>query len=370
MNILFFTPAFLPTVGGAELMLHNLAASLVVRGHNITVLAPEVRHKDNDVECNYRLVRYQKPSSKRFGVRQTLFYLFRERLKTTIDVLHCHGAYPTGFVGASFKSLFKVPLVIRPHGSDILPGEGIRKNKRLEGRLVSALKRADAVVAQSLELKEIISGLGVAEKNIRIIPNGVDAVKYKNFNPNSKFRQPYALALGSLTWKKGFDILIKAFHAVSMEASDLKLYIAGAGPEEENLHRLADRLGLKEKIIFTGIISGQEKLDALSGCLFGVSSSRREPFSNSNLEFMAVGKPLAAAAVGGNIEVVKDGVNGILVDKENINELADAMLKLVLDDSLRERMGNAASEEVQKYDWNKVVDRYEELYSSLIGKQI
>jgi glycosyltransferase involved in cell wall biosynthesis len=368
MNILFFTPTFLPTIGGAELMLHGLATSLSDRGHNIIVLAPEVRHKDNRVDCKYRLVRYQKPSSKRFGVRQTLFYLFRERLKTTIDLLHCHGGYPTGFVGASFKSLFHVPLVIRPHGSDILPGEGIRNNKRLEGRLITALTGADAVVAQSRELKEIISGLGVAERDIKVIPNGVDAAKYKNSHLNNGFDQPYALALGSLTWKKGFDILIKAFCDVSREAPDLKLYIAGMGSEEGDLRKLAEKLGMKGKIIFPGIISGRDKLDALSGCLFGVSPSRREPFSNSNLEFMASGKPLVAAAVGGNLEVVKDGVNGVLVTKENVEALAEAMLRLMRDDNLREAMGAAALQEVKTYDWDRVVDQYEGLYMSLCGR--
>src|SRR5512143_128458 len=128
MRILFYTASFLPTVGGAEQMLHYLASSMTARGHQATVLAPVVRNADNAVEAGYKVVRYQRPSSKRFGVRQVLLYLVREKLRGGFDVLHCHGAYPPGYVGASYKRLFDTPFVIRPHGADILPGEHIQAN--------------------------------------------------------------------------------------------------------------------------------------------------------------------------------------------------------------------------------------------------
>jgi L-malate glycosyltransferase len=121
MNLCLYTATFLPTIGGAELVLHALASALTAQGHSVTVLAPLVRRADNQVEAPYRLRRYQRPSSKRFGVRQILLYLLHEYWRRPFDVLHCHGAYPPAYVGATLKRLLNIPMVVRPHGSDILP---------------------------------------------------------------------------------------------------------------------------------------------------------------------------------------------------------------------------------------------------------
>ncbi|HLB25631.1 MAG TPA: glycosyltransferase, partial [Nitrospirota bacterium] len=274
MRILFYAPTFLPTVGGAEIMLHNLAQTLTRRGHGVTVLAPKVRGKDNLVEASYRIVRYQRPSSKRFFVRQTLFHIAREKLTRGFDLLHCHGAYPAGFVGASFKTIFRTPLVVRPHGSDILPGEHIRENPRLEKRLVRALLRADAVIAQSDELRELILALGVPAERVVQIPNGVDLSLYVGAPATPPTQGPYVLALGSLTHKKGFDVLIQAMAEVSRQDGAVRLLIAGGGTEKDGLRGLITELGLEDRVTLTGVLSGQAKLDAVKGCIFGVSSSR------------------------------------------------------------------------------------------------
>src|SRR5574341_2245571 len=105
MRLGFYTFSFLPTVGGAEILLHGLAESLVERAHEVTVWAPRVRGKDNRITTRYRLRRYARPSSKRFGARQTLPMLVLETWRRRPDVLHCHGAYPAGYVGAAFKRL-------------------------------------------------------------------------------------------------------------------------------------------------------------------------------------------------------------------------------------------------------------------------
>lgn len=135
MRLGFYTFSFLPVMGGAELLLHGLAEALVERGHAVTVWAPRVRGAENRVAARYRLRRYARPSSKRFGVRQTLPRLLLETWGRRPDVLHCHGAYPAGYVGAAFKRLTGTPMVIRPHGADILPGEWIAGDARLAARM-------------------------------------------------------------------------------------------------------------------------------------------------------------------------------------------------------------------------------------------
>jgi glycosyltransferase involved in cell wall biosynthesis len=161
MRIGFYTFSFFPIIGGAEVLLHGLAASLTERGHHVTLWAPTVRGKDNRLATRFRLCRYARPSSKRFGIRQTLPRLQVETGGRRPHVLHCHGAYPAGFMGATFKRLTATPLVIRPHGSDILPGEWNDRNPRLRERMRPALLSADAVVAQGNSLAERVRSPGV-----------------------------------------------------------------------------------------------------------------------------------------------------------------------------------------------------------------
>src|SRR5512139_1128357 len=204
MHIGCYTFTFLPTVGGAEILLHDLAESLAERGHAVTVWAPGVRGSDNRILARYCLRRYGRPSSKRFGARQTLPRLLLETWRHRLDVLHCHGAYPDGYVGAAFKRLTGTPLVIRPHGADILPGEWIERDARLAARMRRALLAADAVVAQGQFLAERLRSLGVPSAALRVIPNGVRIL-------DAPVRElpvvPSVLAMGSLTPKKGFDTL-------------------------------------------------------------------------------------------------------------------------------------------------------------------
>ncbi len=161
MRLGCYTFSFLPIVGGAELLLHGLPESLTERGHEVTVWAPRVRGRDNRVATRYRLCRYAAPSSKRFGTRQTLPRLLLETWGRRPHVLHCPGAYPAGFVVATFKRLTDTPLVIRPQGSDILPGEWIDRDPRLAERMRRALLAAKAVVAQRDSLAERLRSPGV-----------------------------------------------------------------------------------------------------------------------------------------------------------------------------------------------------------------
>lgn len=179
MRIGFYMFSFLPIIGGAEFLLHGLADSLAERGHAVTLWAPTVRGQNNREAARYRLCRYARPSSKRFRARQTLPRLLLETWGRRPEVLHCHGAYPAGFVGAAFKWLTGTPPVIRQQGSDILPGEWNDRDPRLAERMRRALLAVEAVVAQGDSLAERLRSLGVPAgrlpmgRPIRYSPNNL-----------------------------------------------------------------------------------------------------------------------------------------------------------------------------------------------------
>lgn len=365
MRIGCYTFTFLPTVGGAEILLHDLAEALVERGHAVTVWAPKVRGADNRVAARYCLRRYGRPSSKRFGARQTLPRLLLETWTRRLDVLHCHGAYPDGYVGATFKRLTGTPLVIRPHGADILSGEWIDRDPRLAARMRRALLAADAVVAQGEFLAERLRSLGVPSATLRVIPNGV-RISDEPVRALPGVRG--VLAVGSLTSKKGFDILLRAFRLVRQRAPDARLTIAGDGPERARLRELSSALGIADAVCFPGLVTGEAKASLFAAARVFVSSSRREPFANANLEAMAAGLPIVATRVGGNVEMVEDEVSGLLVEPEDPDALARALLRLMEDPRQAEVMGRAARMRAKEFAWDRMVERYEALYREVASR--
>jgi glycosyltransferase involved in cell wall biosynthesis len=359
MRICFYTDTFFPLVGGAEIVLHNLADQLFRWGEEPHILAPKVRGADNREEFLYPVHRFSKPSSKRFLVRQTLAHLSWLHLRYRFDLLHCHSGYPPAFVGATFKKWFNIPLAVRPHGSDIVPGDRIRKNPRLVKRLRHALVSADVIIAQGKYLKDVIINLGVKEEKIHIIHNGVSIERFSRGEAFDHPR-PYVVFLGNLIPRKGVDILIHAYARIADEKPDL--IIAGPGPEKDNLKALAQDLGIASRVRFLGFVAGQDKTNLLRSAEFFVCPSRKEPFANVILEALAAGLPIVASAVDGNIELVYHGKHGLLFPPEDVEALSNTLSEIIKNKLLAHRLRAAVPEFVRQFDWPVVAKRYQTLY--------
>lgn len=364
LRICCFADTFLPLVGGAETVLHRLASHLTERGVEIVVLAPRVRGRDNRLEVPYRVARYAKPSSKRFAVRQTLIHLAWLHARYRFDLIHCHAAYPPAYVATSFRRIFGVPFVVRPHGSDVLPGERIRRHARLERRVRRSLGAADAVIAQGAFLAGVLRELGVDDRRIRTIHNGVELEEFRRA-PEFEHPRPYLFAIGNMSRRKGFDVLLEAWGRVDPRGVDLLL--AGDGPERPALEALAAKLGLTGRTTFLGHVSGEHKASLYRGALFLVCPSRSEPFANVILEGLASGLPIVASAVGGNTELVRDGEHGLLFPSEDASALAERLRALLADPELLARLRAAVPDFAARFDWKHVAGEYVALYEEVVA---
>ena len=148
------------------------------------------------------------------------------------------------------------------------------------------------------------------------------------------------VSLGRFTRQKAFDQLIEAFRRVVSEAPNAVLFIGGDGEEKSRIDSMVRSGGLQESIRLPGVVSDIHEVLAL--CDLYVNSSRWEGLPMTLLEAMAHGKPMVATSVGGNPEVVRDGVTGLLVPPDDPEKLAGAITKMLTDNDFRIKTGRAA----------------------------
>ena len=363
LSLCFFAENSLPNVGGAEIMLHQLATRLSRLGHRVVVVAPRIRGCRSLDDYDYCVSRFRKPFSKRFAVRLTLPHLIRLHAKYRFDVLHCHAAYPQPYIAATLKRWFGVPFVVRPHGMDVA-GRRFRANRRLENRMKRSLANSDAVIAQGETIKQVIAEFSVDPKKIHVIHNGVDLAAFSGDCKYSHPR-PYILALGNLSMLKGFDVLLQAYARIVTPRADL--VIAGDGPQRHVLSSLAKQLGIASRVEFVGHVQGETKIRLYRAAELFVCPSRFETFSNVVLEALAAGLPVVATSVGGNIELVRDGQEGLLCRVDDECGMAEAIDLLLNDRTLNDHCRSSIPSFVRQFDWPRIVEKYLQLYQRVVA---
>ena len=147
----------------------------------------------------------------------------------------------------------------------------------------------------------------------------------------------------------------------------MHLVIAGAGKDLPAYAQLIEQLSVQEHVHLVGVVRGSRKVQLYQHCLFFVCPSRREPFTAVNLEALAAGKPIVATAVGGTVEVVSDGDNGLLVPPEDPQALAARMLVLLKEPALRTMMGQRSAHRAQRYDYQVILPRYTAVFEEAMA---
>jgi len=242
-----------------------------------------------------------------------------------------------------------------------------------------ACRLADCVVTNSSAAREWLLKQGLGRHDIHVIPNGIAIPReshYRNdFPVRSEFQidrsAPVIAVISRLVRTKGLEYFLEAATAVSARFPSARfLIVGGACAEPEHRAELENRtaqLNLNGKVIFTGARNDVSQI--LREVDISVLPSLSESFSNTLLESMAHGIPVIATSVGGNPEIITDGVNGLLVPPRDPAELTLAMNTLLESPELARRLGKAAREKVvREYSLERLLQRTEDLYTSLLER--
>ena len=204
----------------------------------------------------------------------------------------------------------------------------------------------------------------------QLIPNGVDIDRFQPVpaDRNGEQRAHTVVCVSKARYEKGLDVLLQAWHLVQEQRPEAKLVIVGSGPLQKQLEQMADALGIARSVEFAGLqsdVPGQ-----LHRGLIGILPSRWEGMPNALLEAMASGMACIATRVSGSEDLIQHGENGLLVESENYEEMARALVTLLEDTALAQKYGTAARATVeQSYTLEHVLNMYTAIYERLTPAQ-
>ncbi len=390
MRILHLTPYYKPAYafGGVVRAVEGIATALVRRGHEVTILttdaldqqgrriaAPEetiggirVLRRPNALprlraRCNLSTPRSMKKTA--------------EAILPGVDVLHAHEFRTLeNLLVTPGAQRLNVPILLSPHGTlNLNTGRG--RLKTAWDRLLSPAiaQRIDHVIAltdaERTEAETLWKSFGTRQRptQFSVIPNGVDLGQFDKSVMAKAFHKRYHLAeaptvlfMGRLQARKGVDLLIKAFKAA--DVADARLLIVG--PDEGMLPALRALANGDPRIVFTGYLAGDARLGALAACNVFALPATGEGQPIAALEAMAAGLPVLLSP-GCHLDEVDGAGAGFVVDAA-VAAFAEKLRLLLTDQAMRHEVGERARRLAEeRYAWDGIAERLENVYQSLLG---
>jgi len=376
---------FYPIIGGAEQQAQRLARHLRDRNVNAFVvtcrypgLPPDESIDGIPVHRIKTVYRRMEPKGKIASLHMMtgLFrYLVRNRRR--IDIIHVHGAGKMTMTANVAKLFIDKPVVVKvATASTAGTGEGDlhgAETALLGNARISLLRMSDTFIATTEQIRRELIARGVPEERITLIPNGVDTARFTPTTPEERkiLREKLgitggtaALFVGRLIRRKGVDILLRAWKEVTRDFPRAMLLVVGSGEEEGNLRQLAQTLRLGPNVSFSGAVDPTEIENIYRVADLFILPSHGEGMPNVLLEAMSHGIPAVASAIGGVVDLITDGDNGLLVPPGGYEALA-AAIKRLLGGGGR-KLGEAGRKTVvERFSLDAVTDRYIELYGAL-----
>lgn len=284
--------------------------------------------------------------------------------KHNLDLLHYNDVrYEAGIIAGRFA---RIPIIMGTY--HVYPT--LFSRNRIKEIIIRIFERitfnclTSAIVVSRKSMEMWAKRLKIKITKFQLIYNGVDLSKFRNVRIMDS-PIPVIGTVSRLSPEKDNFTMLEAFKKVASYFNNTKLVIVGSGSLRSDLEQYAEKLNLKDKISFLGF--RQDILEIVNKFSIFILSSLTEGVSVSLLEAMASGVPIVATNVGGNPEVVIDGVTGMLVPCRDPDKLAEAVIKLLKNETLRKKMGEAGRKRVEElFDKQKMLKATYDLYEKFL----
>jgi glycosyltransferase involved in cell wall biosynthesis len=386
VHILHVVPGISPKHGGPT-NIPGLLRALIRHGVDATLLSTDSDPDGPlDVPLKTLIMRdgvpqmfhHAWPIGGRFAFAPSLVSTLRKTI-ASYDLVHIHWIYNFACVAAARVSVAaRVPFVVQPRAS--LDPHMRKKNDLLKRSYLATvgrplLTRAAAVVFTA-EDERALASYG-RRRPEWVVPNGLDTSAYERLPPPGTFRKafpaldgPFLLFLGRLSRQKGLDLLLPAFQRLLRSRPDLRLVLAGPDHEGYAAHvrSLAQDLGVAERVLFTGLITGDVKLAAFVDADLFVLPSYAENFGGAIIEALACGLPVVISdQVNIHRELSAEGAATVVTC--SIDAVADGIESALADPGNRRRIAYLGPSVVRaRYGWDEIVPMLIERYTETIAR--
>ncbi len=357
------TRNFPPDVGGMQNLMEGLSIALLNHG-------PVKVFADKFENCE----KYDE-NSKLDIHRTTGFKIFKKYRKANLvkDFINSNNLRAAFFdhwksiENINLDALKKTKSFCLIHSKEINHSSGSVLNKRM----ISALKKADLVIANSNFTKNLVNQMGYNKNNVKVINPGCNyPIEIKNDSKNfanaiygDSF--PKLITISRLDKRKSHQNILMTIKNLLPKFPKLKYVSIGDGDEKNNLEKLKKELKLTKEVSFVYKSSEQEKVALLEKSdLFVMPSvvykKSVEGFGITFIEAASYGKPSIGGIFGGEADAIVKGKTGYLCDGNDLNILYETLLKIFHDNNYK-KLGNNALEFSKNFSWNKIIKKYIEL---------
>jgi glycosyltransferase involved in cell wall biosynthesis len=394
VNVLLITSSY-PGSPGEGTFLSSLAESISGEKNHVFVLCP---HKDNlpfsEEQKGITIIRFpywltsagqaldaqgglitsvQRSHLALFQLIPFCISQFLRALQTiqnkNIDLVHTHWIIPQGVTGAFLRLCTGIPHISSVHGTDI---HLVHAYPVLHPLLRFIMRYSDCITTNSSHTFRLVKDIIPSkEQNMHIIPMGIPVGEFpESFRKREEHADKVILFVGRLIAWKGTHVLIEALSYVQQTDLRFQLIIIGEGPQRESLTRLTENNRLSS-VEFIGTVSRNrllsyyQKADLLVLPSISVGG-QTEGLGVVLLEAMASGVPVIGSDTGGIPDIIEDEVTGLLVQPDNPELLSHAIIRLLTDNSLADRLAHAAFQKVRnRFSWDCIGQKFQDLYSDL-----
>ena len=352
--------------GGAEAYIHELGKRWVESGNNVTLFCGnDYDSKKDEVVDGITIMR--RGGFYTMYVWAAIYYVIKLRGKFDI-IIDSENGIPFFTPLFARKPIF---LLIHHVHQEVfmahLKFPFAQLASFIEGKLMPFVYKNKKVITVSESSKKEIVKLGFSKDNeIGIVNPGIDLRKYTKMK---KAKNPSFVYVGRLKPYKNIEVAIKAFSKILELYPDAKLDIAGEGESMKHLVSLKNKLNLKSSVRFHGRVSQTKKAVLLAKAWAAVQPSMIEGWGITVIEANASGTPVIASNVNGLRDSIVDKKTGLLVNPRSVSEFADAMKRIAISKSFRDKISKNAFQWSKNFDWSQSSDRFYSIVTNALTQK-
>jgi glycosyltransferase involved in cell wall biosynthesis len=378
VNILFTIRYFYPFIGGTEKQAMTLARQLVGKGVGVTIVTSRFEKKwprQEDID-GVKVVRLFSPRIKVAGALLFLGCLAKYLVKNKTDyaLIQTFQIGYTATLSILMGTVLKKPSVLKLASSG-RGGDIQRARRSIWGRifLYMATNSSRIIMVSKTVEKELLSE-NVSPEKLCPISNGVNLNGYQSSQTRQHARallkipdKKTVIYTGRLSTEKGIDFLVRSFSRVN-QSLDCQLIIIADGPQKKKIEEVIDSSDLPGRVLIIPAV--EDVTPFLMAADVFILPSQFEGLSNALLEAMACSLPVISTRVGGSIDIIDEGINGVLVEYNNVDQLSQAISRVLSDPELAVKLGENARKTIERqHDMNTIAQEYLGVYNCLIPKQ-